>query len=95
MTVMLSNMGQFRVTETAQLYIGDPVASISRPVKELKAFEKVVLSPGETKEVRFVITEDDLKFYNEQLESVWEPGDFIFEVGPDSKNTISLKKQIG
>ena len=94
-TVMLSNMGQFRVTETAQLYIGDPVASISRPVKELKAFEKVVLSPGETKEVRFVITEDDLKFYNEQLESVWEPGDFIFEVGPDSKNTISLKKQIG
>ena len=94
-TVTLSNTGQFRVTETAQLYIGDPVASISRPVKELKAFEKVVLSPGETKEVRFVITEDDLKFYNEQLESVWEPGNFIFEVGPDSKNTISLKKQIG
>lgn len=93
-TVTLGNTGAFTTAETVQLYIGDPVASISCPVKELKAFKKVVLSPGETKDVGFVVTEDDLKFYNERLEYVWEPGDFIFEVGPDSKNTISLKNRI-
>lgn len=60
----------------------------------MKAFKKVVLSPGETKDAGFVVMEDALKFYNERLEYVWESGDFIFEVGPDSKNTILLKKRI-
>lgn len=93
-TVTLSNTGNIRTTETVQLYIGDPVASISRPVKELKAFRKVVLAPGERADIGFVVTKDDLKFYDEKLEYVWEPGDFVFEVGPDSKHTVSLKKRI-
>ena len=90
----LTNTGDFRTTETAQLYIGDPVASISRPKKELKAFRKTDLAPGESKEVEFSITTKDLKFYNERLEYVWEPGDFVFEIGPDSKNTISIRFKI-
>ena len=93
-TVTLANTGKIRTTETVQLYIGDPIASISRPVKELKAFRKVVLAPGERADVGFVVTKDDLKFYDEKLEYVWEPGDFVFEVGPDSKHTVSLKKRI-
>ena len=93
-TVTLANTGNIRTTETVQLYIGDPVASISRPVKELKAFRKVVLAPGERADIGFVVTKDDLKFYDEKLEYVWEPGDFVFEVGPDSKHTVSLKKRI-
>lgn len=90
----LVNKGSVRATETVQLYIGDVVASVTRPVKELKAFQKVSLAPGERKVVTFAVTREDLKFYNDRLESIWEPGDFVFEVGPDSKNTVSVRKKI-
>ena len=90
----VTNRGEYPVLETVQLYIGDPVASVSRPKKELKAFQKVALAPGESKEVEFQITENELKFYNEQLEYDWEPGIFRFEVGPDSQNTLSYPIRI-
>ena len=86
--VSVRNAGTRAGEEVVQLYIGDPVASRSRPVRELKGFRKVALAPGETRTVGFSITVDDLKFFRaERLaepETVWEPGTFIVEVGPSS-----------
>ncbi len=62
------------------------VASITRPVKELKGFQKVELNAGETKTVSFDITPDDLKFYNGDLKYDWEPGDFVIMIGGNSKD---------
>jgi beta-glucosidase len=66
------------------LYIADPVATVSRPVKELKNFRKVMLQPGETQEVSFSISTDDLKFYNSELVYDWEPGTFKIFIGTSS-----------
>jgi beta-glucosidase len=67
-----------------QLYIADPVATVSRPVKELKNFRKMMLQPGEQKEVSFDIRTDDLKFYNNELVYDWEPGIFKVYIGTSS-----------
>jgi beta-glucosidase len=88
-TVTLTNAGTFAGEEVVQLYIGDPVASISRSVKELKNFKKISLQPGEKKDVTFDITTDDLKFYNNDLKYDWEPGEFIISIGTNSGNTAS------
>ncbi|MBN1820400.1 MAG: glycoside hydrolase family 3 C-terminal domain-containing protein, partial [Prolixibacteraceae bacterium] len=85
-SVKLSNTGSVAGEEVVQLYIGDPVASISRPVKELKNFKKVMLQPGETQEVVFDITVDDLKFFNSDLKYNWEPGEFNLFIGTSSAN---------
>ena len=69
-----------------QLYISDPVASISRSVKELKGYSKISLQPGEKKEVSFNITTNDLKFYNNSLAYDWEPGEFIIQIGTNSSD---------
>jgi len=90
-TVTASNTGTLPGEETVQLYIQDPVATISRPVKELKGFRKVYLNPGEKKEVTFTITTDDLKFYNANLKYVWEPGEFIIFTGPNSRDVKQVK----
>ena len=87
----VTNTGRYPGEETVQLYIGDPVASISRPVKELKGFRKIFLQPGEKKEVSFTVTTEDLKFYNADLKYVWEPGEFIIYVGPNSRNVKQVK----
>jgi beta-glucosidase len=68
------------------MYIHDIYASISRPVKELKGFQRVFLKKGESKEVTFQITPDLLKFYNQDLNYVLEPGDFDVMIGPDSSD---------
>jgi beta-glucosidase len=73
-------------TETVQLYIRDKVASVSRPLKELKGFQQVTLQPGEKRELVFNITTDDLRFYNSELQYIWEPGAFDIMVGPASDN---------
>jgi len=83
--VTITNTGNYDGTEIAQLYIRDLAASISRPVKELKGFERVALKQGESKEVCFEITPDLLKFYNADLQYVLEPGDFEVMVGPNSR----------
>jgi len=85
------NTGKYPGEETVQLYIQDPVASITRPVKELKGFRKVYLKPGESKEVSFNITTEDLKFYNADLNYVWEPGEFIIYVGPNSRDLKQVR----
>ena len=84
-TVKVTNTGTRTGDEIVQLYIGDPVASISRPVRELKNFRRITLKPGETQGVTFRITTADLKFYNSELEHVWEPGEFNVCIGPNSR----------
>ena len=86
-TVTVSNTGKYAGEEVVQLYISDPVASISRSVKELKNFKKISLQLGEQKEVSFAITTEDLKFYNSQLKYDWEPGGFIVQIGTNSRDT--------
>ncbi len=88
-TVTVSNTGKFAGEEVVQLYLRDPVASISRPVKELKNFKKIMLKPGEKQEVTLKITPDDLKFYNSSLQYDWEPGDFTVFVGTNSRDVNS------
>jgi len=92
-TVTVSNTGKLAGEEVVQLYVGDPVASISRSVKELKNFKKISLQPGEQKDVSFNITTNDLKFYNTALKYDWEPGEFIIQIGTNSSDVHSAKIQ--
>ena len=92
-SVTVTNTGNYDADEIVQLYIHDVVASISRPVKELKGFQRIHLSKGESKEVKFEITDDLLKFYNSSLDYVLEPGEFEIMIGPDS-SLRHLKKAI-
>lgn len=91
-TVTVKNTGKKDGAEVVQLYIRDLVASISRPVKELKGFEKLLLKAGESKTVTFKITEDLLKFYNSNLEYATESGEFQLMIGTssDSVKTINF-----
>jgi beta-glucosidase len=91
--VTVTNTGKYAGEEVVQLYISDPVASISRSVKELKNFKKINLQPGEQKEVSFNITPEELKFYNTQLKYDWEPGKFIVQIGTNSSDTHSATVQ--
>lgn len=83
-SIEVTNSGQFDGKEVVQLYIRDVVGSITRPVKELKGFQKIDLDQGETQTVTFEITPEDLKFYNYNLEYVWEPGEYEIMVGSSS-----------
>ena len=92
-SVTVTNKGNYDGDEIVQLYIHDVVASITRPVKELKGFKRIHLKKGESKEVAFEITDDLLKFYNSSLDYVLEPGDFEIMIGPDS-SLKHLKKAL-
>ncbi len=83
-SVNVTNTGTRSGKETVQMYIRDVVGSISRPVKELKGFKQIILQPGETRKVSFTISVDDLKFYNNNLKYVYEPGDFKVFIGTNS-----------
>ncbi|VTM19717.1 beta-D-glucoside glucohydrolase [Pseudomonas aeruginosa] len=80
----LKNDGKRAGATVVQLYLQDPVASLSRPVKELRGFRKVLLQPGESREIVFTLGEADLKFYDSQLRHAAEPGEFKVFVGLDS-----------
>ena len=84
--VDVRNTGNYDGEEVVQLYLQDVVGSITRPVKELKGFQKIALKKGETKTVTFTITPEDLKFYNNELKYVLEPGDFRVFVGGNSRD---------
>jgi len=90
-TVTLTNTGSKDGKEVVQLYIRDLVGSITRPVKELKGFQKIFLKAGESKTVSFNITTNDLKFYNSDLKYDWESGDFVIMVGGNSKDVKTAK----
>ena len=85
-TVTVSNTGNYDGEEVVQLYIRDMVGSISRPVKELKGFQKIFLKKGESKQVSFNISAADLKFYNSDLKYVAESGDFKVFIGTNSQD---------
>ena len=85
-TVTVTNSGTVAGKEVVQLYLRDMVASITRPVKELKGFQKIALQPGESKKVSFTISVNDLKFYNYDLKFAAEPGDFKLFIGGNSRD---------
>lgn len=84
-TFELENTGKYEGTEVAQLYVQDKVASVTRPVKELKRFTRVTLKPGEKKTVTFELPISELAFWNIDMVRTVEPGDFGLWVGPDSQ----------
>jgi len=89
--VAVTNAGNRDGKEVVQLYIRDVVGSITRPMKELKGFQKISLKAGETKTVTFKITTNDLKFYNSALKYDWESGEFVIMVGGNSRDVKSQK----
>lgn len=88
--ITITNKGTRKGKETVQLYIRDLVGSVTRPVKELKGFQKFELAPGESRNVSFQIKPDELKFYDMNGKWDWESGDFQIMVGSDSKNLRSV-----
>ncbi len=87
-SVEVTNSGNYDGAEVVQLYIRDLVGSVTRPVKELKGFQKIFLKKGETRTVEFTLTEKDLRFYNSDLKYVSEPGDFKVFVGTNSDDVL-------
>jgi beta-glucosidase len=85
-SVTVKNTGKYDGAEVVQLYIRDVAGSVTRPVKELKGFQKIWLKAGETKTVSFNITPEDLKFYNYDLKYDWEPGEFEIMIGSNSRD---------
>lgn len=92
--VSVSNTGSRDGEEVVQLYIRDKVASVTRPVKELKAFRKVFLKAGQSEEVRFVLTEKDFGFLGPNMQWTLEPGEFEIMVGNSSNNVKSVVMQM-
>lgn len=89
--VIVKNTGTVAGKEIVQLYIQDLVGSVTRPVKELKDFQKIELQPGESKQVTFTLTDDDLKFYNYDLQWKSEPGEFKVYIGSNSRDVKEIK----
>lgn len=85
-SVTIANSGSRAGVEVVQLYVRDLVGSVTRPVKELKRFERIELQPGESREVTFTLTADDLAFYNAQGRWEAEPGTFRVFVGTSSSD---------
>ncbi|MGZ5274057.1 MAG: glycoside hydrolase family 3 C-terminal domain-containing protein, partial [Kaistella sp.] len=90
-SVTVKNSGNYDGAEVVQLYIRDLVGSITRPVKELKGFQKVFLKKGESKKITFTITPEDLKFYNNALKYDWEAGEFELMIGTNSDEVQRVK----
>ncbi len=93
-TVDVENTGRRPGDEVVQLYIRDPVASMTRPVKELKGFQRISLQPGEKKKVEFVLGPEHLGFWNREMRYVVEPGEFRVMVGSNSVDVIEAKFEV-
>jgi beta-glucosidase len=85
-SVNVRNNGNYDGEEVIQLYLQDLVGSQTRPIKELKGFQKVFIEKGKSKNIVFTISEEDLKFYNQQLEFISEPGKFKVFIGTNSRD---------
>lgn len=88
-TIDLTNTGKYEATEVVQLYVTDLVGSVTRPVKELKSFQRVTLKPGETRSVKFTLPVEQLAFWNFDMKHLVEEGDFILTIGTNSDEGIS------
>ncbi|MDQ2921116.1 MAG: glycoside hydrolase family 3 C-terminal domain-containing protein [Acidobacteriota bacterium] len=93
-SVEVENVGKRAGDEVVQLYIRDVAASMTRPVKELKGFQRVTLQPGEKKRLEFVLTPEHLGFWNRDMRFVVEPGEFKVMVGPNSEDLIETKFEV-
>ncbi len=92
-SITVTNSGKVAGKEVVQLYLRDVVGSTTRPLQELKGFEKISLQPGESKTVSFNITPEQLKFYNYDLMYDWEPGEFDIMIGGSSAKVQKLRMQ--
>ncbi|MEI6900698.1 MAG: glycoside hydrolase family 3 C-terminal domain-containing protein, partial [Bacteroidota bacterium] len=92
--VTVSNTGKYDGEEVVQLYVQDKVGCITRPVKELKGFQKVWIKAGEALDLHFSLKTEDLAFYRSDLEKSWEPGEFVLYIGTNSAETISQTFEI-
>jgi beta-glucosidase len=93
-SVDVENAGARAGDEVVQLYIRDVAASVTRPLKELKGFQRITLAAGEKKRVEFVLTGDQLGFWNREMRFTVEPGEFKVMVGANSEDTIEAKFEV-
>ena len=93
-SVEVENVGRRVGDEVVQLYIRDPVATMTRPVKELKGFQRVTLKPGEKRRVEFVLGPEQLGFWNREMRYVVEPGEFRVMVGSNSADVIETRFEV-
>ena len=82
----MTNTGTRSGAEVVQLYINDVISSVSRPVKELQGFRKVILNPGEKKKIGFKVTPEQLALLNQDMKWVVEPGTFKVMIGSSSED---------
>jgi beta-glucosidase len=94
-SVDVRNTGRRAGDEVVQLYVRDKVSSVTRPVKELKAFRRVTLAPGERTTVRMTLTPRSLQMWNDKMERVVEPGEFEIMAGPNSVDLKTVTLQVG
>ena len=94
LTLTITNAGKRAGEETVQLYLRDLVGSSTRPLKQLKAYRKVNLQPGESKTITFFIDESMLSFFNYDLQYGAETGEFDVMVGPNSSNVQSIRFEL-
>jgi beta-glucosidase len=92
--ILLKNQNNLLGAEVAQLYVRDRVSSVTRPIKELKGFARVVLNPGETKTVTFAVTPESLAFYDRDMKRVVEPGMFDLMVGGSSAQLTTAQLEV-
>lgn len=90
----VENTGQRTGDEVVQLYIRDEASSVTRPVKELKGFQRITLRPGEKQRVQFALTPEHLGFYNREMRFVVEPGEFKVMVGPNSEDLREARFEV-
>ncbi|PYY01194.1 MAG: beta-glucosidase [Acidobacteria bacterium] len=93
-SVDVTNAGSRAGDEVVQLYIRDEVSSVTRPIKELKGFERVSIKAGETRTVTFQIGPEELPFYNREMKRIVEPGTFKIMVGPNSADLTSVPLEV-
>jgi len=93
-SVIVSNTGPYDGEEVVQIYVQDKVGSVTRPVKELKGFQKVKILKGEARKITFTLSIDDLAFFHPDLKQYWEPGEFVVYVGTNSRETLSHSFEI-
>jgi beta-glucosidase len=93
-SVDVTNTGDRAGDEVVQLYIRDEISSVTRPIKELKGFQRISLRPGETRTVTFSLGPEELRFYNREMQRVVEPGTFKIMVGPNSVDLSSVSLDV-
>jgi beta-glucosidase len=93
-SVEVENSGKRSGDEVVQLYIRDQASTVTRPVKELKGFERVTLQPGEKRRVQFTLMSEHLGFYNRDVKFVVEPGEFKVFVGPNSEQLLEASFEV-